>query len=179
MPPMCLSYTMGGVGSTGLSHIPLQAAQLCAVQPLPPRPLPHHAATACAAPYPSQSLYLARSPRPCTTDARIRCTAVAVPFALLVCYWWLAHCDAQCRTLGISWQQWGSCPKRMNFGEWMAIKLPTEQEFELEANCRKLHNNPAAGPLAAALLRQTAYQQQLLQQAVNEIARLELLLMQT
>jgi len=65
----------------------------------------------------------------------------------------------------------------MNFGEWMAVRMPTEKQFELESQCRKLQDNPSAGPLAAALLKQTAYQQELLQAAVNEIARLELMLM--
>jgi hypothetical protein len=175
---MHLSYALDGVGSTGFSHIPSQAVLLCGVPSQAPRPLPDHAAPAYAAPCPNQSTYWAPSPRPCTTDGRIPCTAAAVPSAPLVCYWSLAHCDAQCRTLGISWQQWGIRPKRMNFGEWMAVKMPPEQEFELEAQCRKLQAAPAAGPLAAALLRQTAYQQLLLQQAVNEIARLELELMQ-
>lgn len=65
----------------------------------------------------------------------------------------------------------------MMFGEWMAVKLPPEQQFELEKQARSLLNSKDAGPIAAALLKQAVYQQQLLQQAVNEIARLECELM--
>ena len=65
----------------------------------------------------------------------------------------------------------------MNFGEWMAVQLTAEQQFEIEKQARTLLNSPDAGTMAAALLKQTCYQQQLLQQAVNEIARLECELM--
>lgn len=65
----------------------------------------------------------------------------------------------------------------MNFGEWMLVDMPPEKAFQIEAEARKLENNPQCGTLAASLLRQCYYQQQLLQQAVNEIARLELELM--
>ena len=65
----------------------------------------------------------------------------------------------------------------MRFGEWMAVELPPEQQFELEKQARTLLHSKDAGPMAAALLKQTYYQQQLLQQAVNEIARLECELM--
>lgn len=65
----------------------------------------------------------------------------------------------------------------MNFGQWMAVSIPAEKEFQLEAQCRALQATGEAGTLAAALLRQTCYQQELLQAAVNEIARLELQLM--
>lgn len=65
----------------------------------------------------------------------------------------------------------------MNFGEWMAVELTTEQQFEIEKQARTLLESKDAGVLAASLLKQTCYQQQLLQQAVNEIARLECELM--
>ena len=65
----------------------------------------------------------------------------------------------------------------MNFGEWMAIELSPEQQFEIEKQARTLLSSPDAGVMAAALLKQACYQQQLLQQAVNEIARLECELM--
>ena len=65
----------------------------------------------------------------------------------------------------------------MQFGEWMAVTLSAEQQFELEKQARTLLSSPDAGIMAAALLKQAHYQQQLLQQAVNEIARLELELM--
>lgn len=65
----------------------------------------------------------------------------------------------------------------MNFGEWLAVSTPPEKLFHLEAQCRALENSAEAGKLAALLLKQTHKQQELLQAAVNEIARLELLLM--
>jgi hypothetical protein len=65
----------------------------------------------------------------------------------------------------------------MRFGEWMLVELSPEQQFELEKQARTLLSSPDAGIMAAALLKQACYQQQLLQQAVNEIARLELELM--
>jgi len=65
----------------------------------------------------------------------------------------------------------------MEFGQWMAVELSTEQKFEIEKQARALLASPDAGIMASTLLRQTCYQQQLLQQAVNEIARLELELM--
>ena len=65
----------------------------------------------------------------------------------------------------------------MRFGEWMLVEVSPEQQFELEKQARTLLSSPDAGIMAAALLKQACYQQQLLQQAVNEIARLELELM--
>jgi hypothetical protein len=59
----------------------------------------------------------------------------------------------------------------------MAVELSTEQQFEIEKQARALLESKDAGLLAASLLKQTCYQQQLLQQAVNEIARLECELM--
>lgn len=66
----------------------------------------------------------------------------------------------------------------MNFGEWMAVDIPPEKLFKLEAECRALERSTNTSQLAAQLLRQCCYQQQVLQQAVHEIARLELELMQ-
>ena len=65
----------------------------------------------------------------------------------------------------------------MNFGEWMVVELTTEQQFTIEKQARALLESKDAGVLAAALLKQACYQQQLLQQAVHEIARLECKLM--
>lgn len=65
----------------------------------------------------------------------------------------------------------------MNFGQWMVVELSTEQQFQIEKQARALLESKDAGLLAASLLKQTCYQQQLLQQAVNEIARLECELM--
>ena len=66
----------------------------------------------------------------------------------------------------------------MNFGEWMAVDIPPEKLFKLEADCRALERSANASQLAALLLRQCYYQQEVLQAAVHEIARLELELMQ-
>lgn len=65
----------------------------------------------------------------------------------------------------------------MNFGQWMVVSIPPEKLFKLEGQCRELQATGEAGKLAAALLRQTCYQQELLQAAVHEIARLEQQLM--
>ena len=65
----------------------------------------------------------------------------------------------------------------MNFGEWMAVQLTAEQQFEIEKQARTLIASSDAGVMAAAILKQACYQQQLLQQAVHEIARLECELM--
>jgi hypothetical protein len=65
----------------------------------------------------------------------------------------------------------------MRFGEWMAVTLSAEQQFEIEKHARALLNSKDAGTMAVALYKQACYQQQLLQQAVNEIARLECELM--
>lgn len=65
----------------------------------------------------------------------------------------------------------------MDFGQWMAVEFTPEQQFEIEKQARSLLKHKDAGVMAAALLKQASYQQQLLQQAVNEIARLELMLM--
>lgn len=59
----------------------------------------------------------------------------------------------------------------------MAVEIPPEKLFKLEANCRALEASNKAGHLAAQLLRQTFRQQEMLQAAVNEIARLELIIM--
>lgn len=65
----------------------------------------------------------------------------------------------------------------MNFGEWMVVNVPPEKQFQIEAEARKLQTSPQCALIAASLLRQCYYQQELLQQAVHEIARLELELM--
>lgn len=65
----------------------------------------------------------------------------------------------------------------MQFGEWMLVELTTEQQFDIEKKARALLTSKDAGKMAAQLYKQACYQQQLLQQAVNEIARLECELM--
>jgi hypothetical protein len=68
-------------------------------------------------------------------------------------------------------------PNNMDFGKWLLVDIPPEKLFKLEADCRALEENPKAGHIAAMLLRQTYRQQELLQSAVHEIARLELMIM--
>jgi hypothetical protein len=68
-------------------------------------------------------------------------------------------------------------PRTMNFGEWMVAQIPPEKQFLIEKQCRDIERHPEVGPLAAKLLKQCYHQQEMLQAAVNEIARLELLLM--
>ncbi len=65
----------------------------------------------------------------------------------------------------------------MDFGDWMIVEMTTEQQFDIEKKARALLTSKDAGKMAAQLYKQACYQQQLLQQAVNEIARLECQLM--
>ncbi len=65
----------------------------------------------------------------------------------------------------------------MNFGEWLAVEIPPEKQFLIEKQCRDLERHPQVGHVAAQLLRQCYHQQEMLQAAVHEIARLELELM--
>lgn len=65
----------------------------------------------------------------------------------------------------------------MNLGKWLAVEIPPEKLFKLEADCRAIEDNPNAGKVAALLLRHTYHQQEMLQAAVHEIARLELMIM--
>lgn len=59
----------------------------------------------------------------------------------------------------------------------MAVEIPPEKLFLIERQCRDLERHPEAGVIAAKLLKQCYHQQEILQAAVNEIARLELELM--
>ena len=77
----------------------------------------------------------------------------------------------------LHWQHGAYAPNNMNFGKWLLVDIPPEKLFKLEADCRALEENPKAGHIAAMLLRQTYRQQELLQSAVHEIARLELMIM--
>ena len=61
--------------------------------------------------------------------------------------------------------------------EWLKMKRDTSQEFSVEKEARRLENTPNAGPIAAQLYRAWSMQQDLLQQATNRIAALELQLM--
>jgi hypothetical protein len=63
------------------------------------------------------------------------------------------------------------------FGQWMIPKVATEDQLKIEVMARRLEITQNVGPLAASLYRAWNLQQALLQQATNEIARLELLLM--
>jgi len=65
----------------------------------------------------------------------------------------------------------------MDFGKWITLRMPPEALLQMEVRARSLEVTPNAGPLAAQLFRAWNMQQQLLQQATHEIARLELLLM--
>ena len=61
--------------------------------------------------------------------------------------------------------------------EWLKMNRDTTTEFTVEKEARRLENTPNAGPIAAQLYRAWSMQQDLLQQAVNRIAALELQLM--
>ena len=63
------------------------------------------------------------------------------------------------------------------FGQWMIPRVATEDQLKIEVMARRLEITQNVGPLAATLYRSWNLQQALLQQATNEIARLELLLM--
>lgn len=79
---------------------------------------------------------------------------------------------------GQAWQHGANAPNEMKFGEWMVAAIPPEKQFEIEKQCRALEQHPQAGTIAAKLLKQCYHQQEMLQAAVHEIARLELELMQ-
>lgn len=66
----------------------------------------------------------------------------------------------------------------MNFGAWMLAEIPAERRFAIEAEARRVESDPQAGRIAGLLLRQTYNQQEMLQAAIHEIARLELRLME-
>jgi geranylgeranyl pyrophosphate synthase len=59
----------------------------------------------------------------------------------------------------------------MNFGEWLQAEMSTEDQWAMEQAARKEDER------TASLYRLCCRQQFQLQKAVNEIARLELLLM--
>jgi hypothetical protein len=59
----------------------------------------------------------------------------------------------------------------MTFGEWLQAEMTTEEKWAIETVARK------EDPRTAMLYRLCCQQQFQLQRAVNEIARLELLLM--
>ena len=69
------------------------------------------------------------------------------------------------------------CPVKVEqFGQWMIPRVATEDQLTIEVMARRLEITENVGPLAATLYRSWNLQQALLQQATNEIARLELLL---
>lgn len=59
----------------------------------------------------------------------------------------------------------------MKFGQWLQAEMTPEDKWKVEVSARK------EDPRTAMLYRLCCQQQFQLQQAVNEIARLELLLM--
>ena len=61
--------------------------------------------------------------------------------------------------------------------EWLKMNRDAAAEFSVEKEARRLENTPNAGPIAAQLYRAWSMQQDLLQQATNRIAALELQLM--
>ena len=61
--------------------------------------------------------------------------------------------------------------------EWLQLRRDASKEFSVEKEARRLENTPNAGPIAAQLYRAWSMQQDLLQQATNRIAALELQLM--
>jgi len=63
--------------------------------------------------------------------------------------------------------------------KWLIPKVATEDQLKVEVMARRLEITENAGPIAASLYRSWSLQQALLQQATNEIARLELLLMKS
>lgn len=77
----------------------------------------------------------------------------------------------------LHWQYGTVRPGLMNFGKWLCGEIPPEKLFQIEADCRRVESHPDAGKLAGQLLKQVYHQQELLQRAVNEIARLECELM--
>ena len=63
--------------------------------------------------------------------------------------------------------------------EWLRMKRDATSAFSVEKEARRLENTPNAGPIAAQLYRAWSMQQDLLQQATNRIAALELQLMES
>ena len=61
--------------------------------------------------------------------------------------------------------------------QWLKMNRDAAAEFSVEKEARRLENTPNAGPIAAQLYRAWSMQQDLLQQATNRIAALELQLM--
>jgi hypothetical protein len=59
----------------------------------------------------------------------------------------------------------------MKFGEWLIADMPAEDKWKIELDARK------EDPRTAMLYRLCCQQQFQIQKAVNEIARLELMLM--
>jgi hypothetical protein len=59
----------------------------------------------------------------------------------------------------------------MKFGEWLTAEMPAEDKWKIELDARK------EDPRTAMLYRLCCQQQFQIQKAVNEIARLELMLM--
>jgi hypothetical protein len=64
----------------------------------------------------------------------------------------------------------------MAWGQWMVVTLTLEEQLQLESQARSALNHSdrdAVAKLCASLIKQNAYQSQLIKQAVNHIAALE------
>lgn len=86
--------------------------------------------------------------------------AASVPLQTVTCgFWGRDYREATPRCRG------------MKFGEWLAMTMPAEDQLKVELDARK------EDPRTAMLYRLCCQQQYQLQKAVNEIARLELMLM--
>ena len=62
-------------------------------------------------------------------------------------------------------------------GSWMQVEFTLQEELRMEQQARELltaTNHQEVAKLAASLVKQAAYQQKLLQQAVRYVAELEI-----
>ena len=65
----------------------------------------------------------------------------------------------------------------MSWGEWMIVKWTLEEELQIEAQSRSAlthANDDDVRHLCASLIKQSAYQTKLMQQAVGHIAKIEM-----
>ena len=65
----------------------------------------------------------------------------------------------------------------MSWGEWMIVEWTLEEELQIEAQSRSAlshHSADEVRQLCASLIRQYAYQNKLMQQAVGHIAKIEM-----
>ena len=65
----------------------------------------------------------------------------------------------------------------MSWGDWMIVEWTLEEELQIEAQSRSALNHHSADEvrqLCSSLIRQYAYQNKLMQQAVGHIAKIEM-----